>query len=184
AFPFVLGEVPLDADEARLTRENKIGKKLFMSSCITCHDRAKVQEEGPIWESRAVSWPRNLYSHRDPPLDAVARATPYARHDIPPALTDPTPDERQGEMLFQKNCAFCHAADGTGQNYIGTFLDPHPRNLTTPGLLATLDLETVIREGLPNTSMPAWGKVLQDTEITHLIAYLKRVFGTRVDKTP
>lgn len=179
AFPFVTGQIPLDTSEEKLTPQAKQGKQLFMSTCITCHDRAKVNDEGPIWEQRAVSWPRNRYSHRDtPPLDAIARATPYAQHEIPPVLSDLTPTEQQGETLFQKNCAFCHAADGTGLNYIGTFLEPHPRNLTTPGLLANLDLETVIRDGLPSTSMPAWGNVLTSTEITALIHYLRRAFST------
>ncbi|MEO5332402.1 MAG: c-type cytochrome [Magnetococcus sp. YQC-5] len=185
AQPFVLGEIPLDANEETLTPTDKIGKHLFMTSCITCHDRAKVKEEGPIWESRAVSWPRNRYSHRDdPPLDAVARATPYAQHDIPPVFPDLTPTERQGEALFQKNCAFCHAADGTGRNYIGTFLEPHPRNLTQPHLLTSINLEAVIREGIPNSSMPAWGTVLSTTEISAIMQYIQRAFGNPKPSAP
>ncbi|MBF0152823.1 MAG: c-type cytochrome [Magnetococcales bacterium] len=179
AFPFATGEVALDAGEETLNQENKIGKKLFMTACITCHDRARTENDGPIWESHAVSWPRNRYSHRsDPPLDAVSGATPYARHETPPRLPDLSPTEQHGAALFQKNCAFCHAADGTGRNYIGTFLDPHPRDLTTPGLLFALDLEAVIRDGLPNTSMPAWGTVLTTKEMADIIAYIRRAFGT------
>ncbi|MBF0440006.1 MAG: c-type cytochrome [Magnetococcales bacterium] len=178
AFPFITGAIPLDAGEETLTPENKTGKQLFMSACITCHDHATIKDAGPIWEPYAVSWPRNQFSHRDPPLDAVARATPYAQHDIPPVLSNLTPEEKQGETLFQKNCAFCHGADGTGLNYIGTFLNPHPRNLTTPGLLTAINLEAVIRDGVPNTSMPAWGQVLSATEITTIALYARRAFGS------
>ncbi|MBF0181829.1 MAG: c-type cytochrome [Magnetococcales bacterium] len=179
AFPFVTGATALDTPEAELTPDLKNGKRLFMGACVTCHDRARVANDGPIWETRALSWPRNQYSHRDDPTptDAVASATPYARHDRPPALPDPDPVERLGEQLYQKNCAFCHAADGTGRNYIGTFLNPHPRDLTQPGLLANLDLEGVIRDGLPGTSMPAWAGVLANDEITAIARYARRVFA-------
>ncbi|MBF0295664.1 MAG: c-type cytochrome [Magnetococcales bacterium] len=182
AFPFVTGQTALDTPEAELTPDLKNGKRLFMGACVTCHDRARVVNDGPVWETRALSWPRNRYSHRDDPTsppatDAMASATPYARHDRPPALPDPDPVERLGEQLYQKNCAFCHAADGTGRNYIGTFLDPHPRDLTQPGLLANLDLEAVIRDGLPGASMPAWAGVLSGDEITAIARYVRRVFA-------
>jgi cytochrome c oxidase cbb3-type subunit 3 len=35
-------------------------------------------------------------------------------------------------------------------------------------------LKQVIRDGLPNTSMPAWKAVLSDADIEALIAYIHR----------
>ncbi len=58
AFPFANGEIPLDTPWAQLTEEQQQGRQLFMQSCISCHDRAVVMDEGAIWELRALSYPR------------------------------------------------------------------------------------------------------------------------------
>lgn len=52
AFPFARGEIALDRDEGLLSASERSGKALFLSTCITCHDRAKVSRPGPIWQSR------------------------------------------------------------------------------------------------------------------------------------
>jgi cytochrome c oxidase cbb3-type subunit 3 len=179
AFPFALGEIPLDTPSERLTEEQRQGKRLFMNACVTCHDRANVNQEGSIWEPHAVSYPRNQYKHTTDGVDASTGATPYAKHDIKPELIGLTPQELRGEQLFQENCAFCHAADGTGKNWIGSFLNPHPRNLTDPQVMSTMtkaSLKTVIQEGLPGTTMPAWKNVLNNEQIASIIAYINRAF--------
>jgi cytochrome c oxidase cbb3-type subunit III len=50
AFPFARGEIALDTDVSRLTESQKRGRALFVTTCITCHDRARVLESGPTWE--------------------------------------------------------------------------------------------------------------------------------------
>ena len=50
AYPFAREEIPLDADDRSLTASQRRGKKLFLSTCITCHDRARVTQSGPTWE--------------------------------------------------------------------------------------------------------------------------------------
>lgn len=179
AFPFATGALALDTPPERLTPAQRRGKALFLASCVSCHDRARVEDEGVIWEARAVSYPRAGYSHVDPPkVDAMTSATPYARHDIAPRLSGLSAPARQGERLFQANCAFCHAGDGTGRNWIGSFMEPHPRDLTGPGMrgMSAARLRQAIRDGLPNTSMPAWKTVLDDTQIDAVIAYIDRAF--------
>lgn len=183
AFPFALGEIPLDTPWEKLTPQQQEGKRLFMSSCISCHDRAKVRDEGVVWDPRAVSYPRGGYRHDEPPQakkpDAVSGATPYAKHDRAPQLKNLTAEERRGEALFQKNCAFCHAADGTAGNWIGHFLEPHPRNLTDAAAMAGMTRARVkerIREGVPGTPMSAWKQVLSDEEIDAIVAYIARAF--------
>jgi len=184
AFPFALGEIALDTPFEQLTPAQQAGKRLFMSSCISCHDRARVRDEGAVWDPRSVSYPRGGYrpdseqSENKKP-DAVSGATPYARHDRAPKLTDLTPQQQRGEKLFQANCAFCHAADGTAGNWIGHFLEPHPRNLTDPAAMAGMTrarLKERIREGVPGTPMSAWKQVLSDAEIEAIVAYIARAF--------
>lgn len=187
AFPFALGEIPLDTPWEQLTPQQADGKRLFMTSCVSCHDRARENNEDTHWESSAVSYPRNQYSPGDqldakknsPPVDAMTSATPYHLHDQPPKLEGLTETEQRGEALFQQNCAFCHAADGTARNWIGSFMEPHPRNLTKSAAMDSMTrtrLRTVIREGLPGTSMPAWKSVLSEQQVEDVIAYVARAF--------
>ena len=186
AFPFATGEIPVSRPWEELSEEQVRGKRLFLSSCVVCHDRggvgnsAQSTSSGVTWEARPLSYPRNNYSYTSPPvLDAMTSASPYLLHDIPPQVAGMTLLERQGQKLWQDNCAFCHAADGTGKNWIGSFLEPHPRNLRDHLFMRTMTrarLAATIREGLPDTSMPAWKSVLSAKEITAIIAYVAKAF--------
>lgn len=185
AFPFASGDLPLDTPWEELTASQKQGKRLFMAACISCHDRSRVRNEGAIWELRPLSYPREHYDHTRP-LDNISGASPYALHDKPPLSAGLAPLEQRGERLFQINCAFCHAADGTARNWIGSFLEPHPRDLTSSAILKrdNHSLKHVIKEGLQGTSMPAWKEILNDDQIDDIIAYLKRGLAGREKSSP
>lgn len=203
AFPFARGEIALDTPWEQLDDEQRRGKRLFLSSCISCHDRARVDEGGAVWETRALSYPRDAYCtscHDEPngsglrsgaarPADHprevagarhdAALAATYAVHDRKPALRQPSAIELEGEALYQRNCAFCHAADGSAKSWIGRFLEPHPRDLTDRATMAGLTsarLQRVIEDGLDGTSMPAWKAVLTGREIAAVAAYVQRAF--------
>ncbi|RZI42026.1 c-type cytochrome [Herbaspirillum sp. HC18] len=190
AFPFATGKISIDTPSEQLTAEQRAGRRLFMSACVSCHDRARVENEGIPWDSRALSYPRMGFQPGDwPPkqVDGIASATPYHIHDRVPKVEGLNSQEKRGESLFQQNCSFCHAADGTGRNWIGTFLEPHPRDLTAPEFMSAMTKERlagVIKEGLPNTSMPAWKSVLNDSDINALIAYISRAFHPIASGTP
>lgn len=179
AYPFAMGEIPIDTPWEQLTSEQQEGKRLFMSSCVICHDWARTNEAGPYWDTRAVSYPRAGYSHKATTRDAVSGATPFAKHDIAPQITDLNEQQRRGELLFQENCTFCHGADGTGKNWIGRFLEKHPRDLTDEEVMAEMTkarLRTVIRDGLADSTMPAWKNVLSDEQVAAIVAYISRAF--------
>ncbi len=187
AFPFATGKLALDTPWEQLTPQQADGKRLFMTSCVSCHDRARVNDEGMHWESRPVSYPRNQFSPGDyppppkteKPVDAMSSATPYHLHDQAPKLEGLTESQLRGEVLFQQNCAFCHAADGTARNWIGSFMEPHPRDLTKSPVMDSMTrtrLRTVIREGLTGTSMPAWKSILSEQQVEDVIAYVARAF--------
>ena len=192
AFPFATGEIPISRAWGNLSAEQARGKRLFLSSCVICHDRGgaavakpeslrRPDSAGVIWETRPLSYPRNNYSNQTttPAVDATTSASPYLLHEIKPQLANMTALERQGEKLFQGNCAFCHAADGTGKNWIGSFLEPHPRNLRDPAFMKNMTrtrLAETIRTGLPGTSMPAWKSVLSEKEIRAIVAYVAKAF--------
>lgn len=190
AFPFALGEIALDTPWDELTPEQREGRQLFLTSCVTCHDRSKVNDEGELWDPRAVSYPRGGYSHKtadqaqagggvESEIDAVSAATPFARHERAPQVDGLTSKQQLGEKIFQANCAFCHGATATGRNWIGSFLQPHPRDLTDRDAMAGMNqqrLTKVITEGLPGTSMSAWGSVLSSDQIDAVADYVMHVF--------
>jgi len=184
AFPFATGDIPLDRSWESLSAEQRRGKRLFLASCISCHDRARVTDEGAAWESLAVSYPRradfqlpeSLTGSPKRPLDAVSAASPYAHHETAPSEIGLTTTEASGRKIFLANCAFCHAPDGTGRHWIGSFLFPRPRNLNDAGIRErdSAALARTIADGLPGTSMPAWKDVLAHNEIRDVVSYIKR----------
>ncbi|VAX13378.1 Cytochrome c oxidase subunit CcoO [hydrothermal vent metagenome] len=179
AFPFALGKIPLDRNPETLSPEQLKGRQLFLDTCITCHDRANVENEGPEWEASAVSFPRNNTSFSYPQVDNISEASVYARHEVPPVVASLDKKEKRGAQLFRANCAFCHGADGTGKNWIGSFLEPRPRDLTDPKIMQAMTVQRLrhaIEYGLTDTTMPAWKDVLKKKEIDALIAYINAAF--------
>ncbi|HVR95093.1 MAG TPA: c-type cytochrome [Thermoanaerobaculia bacterium] len=87
-----------------------------------------------------------------------------------------------GGALYQKMCSQCHGEKGDGLGVAAPRLLPRPRDFTagkfkvrhTPsGALPTDDdLRTIIREGMPYTSMPAWNH-LSDAQVEELVAAVK-----------
>lgn len=177
AFPFASGKIALDTPWESLTTEQVRGKQLFLTSCVTCHDRAIVKDEGVMWKKQAISYPRNNYSHTE--IDAISSASIYAKHDLVPDASNFSAEARVGQHLWEENCAFCHGSDGTGENWIGSFLDPQPRNLSDPDFMNMMNRELLtvrIKNGLKNTSMPAWKNVLSEQQIQQIITYISEAF--------
>ena len=176
AYPFATGEIPLDRDDEKLSAEQRSGKRLFLSSCVSCHDRAKVKDEGAIWQSRPLSWPRNGYSHKATnKMDGISQASPFALHDIKNVYVPRSSFEKEGQIIFQNNCAFCHASDGSGKHWIGQFIEPHPKNFTRTSIRETYTkqrLKEIIMNGKKNTAMPAWRYVLSEEQIEYVISYM------------
>ena len=131
AIAFASGRIPIDTPWAALSPEQQRGKRLFLSSCVSCHDIGRINDAGPAWSPEAVSYPPGGYAHSHPQGDP-APVPYYERHERPPALAGLSPEERRGERLFQPNCAACHAADGTGRNWVGSFLRPPPPDTLIP----------------------------------------------------
>ena len=185
AFPFIDGSVPLSVPWESLTADQQRGRRLYESACVSCHDQPNTGASGDTeWELRAVSFPRDHFSHRESTPDLVSGASPYAQHDVPPDPEGLSDLALAGRPLYQHNCAFCHAADGTGRNWIGSFLEPRPRDFTDPEFLLLADtvaMEQRVLHGIPGTSMPAWKDVLESGEIAAIIAYIRESFWSAED---
>lgn len=152
--------------------------------CTSCHqDTPRSAPNGAAHPQRPAthtfSQPDGSVPVRSPRHGEASVANAYLIHDQRPVLANPTALESRGETLFQKNCAFCHAADGTSKGWIGSFLEPHPRDLTSAQEMRGMTRERLaksIAEGLPGTSMPAWKEVLGAGDIDALMAYISRAF--------
>ncbi len=188
AFPFIDGSIPLSTPWESLDETQQRGRRLYENACVSCHDQPHTGAGGgPEWALRAVSYPRDHFSHRAPNHDLVSGASPYAQHDIPPDPSGLSPLALEGRPLYQDNCAFCHAADGTGRNWIGSFLEPRPRDFTDPAFRPGSDenaLRQRILHGIPGTSMPAWKDVLAPDEIAAIIAYIRESFQAAPPSQP
>ena len=180
AFPFIDGSIPLSRPWESLDDDERRGRRLYESACVSCHDQPNTGTgNAPEWEPRAVSYPRDHFSHRAPNPDLVSGASPYGHHDIAPDPDGLSDRALAGRPLYQDNCAFCHAADGTGRNWIGSFLEPRPRDFTDPDFRLAADARAMqqrILHGIPGTSMPAWKDVLGPGEIEAIIAYIQESF--------
>jgi cytochrome c oxidase cbb3-type subunit 3 len=181
AFPFVEGSIGLTVPWEDLSPEQRHGRRLYEQACVSCHDQPNAgAHDEVVFELRAVSYPRRHFSHRQDRIDLVTGASPYAVHDVAPDPSGLSESALAGRNLYEDNCAFCHASDGTGRNWIGSFLDPRPRDFTDPEFRLIRDaaaLEQRMLVGIPGTSMPAWQNVLNEAEIAAIIAYLQQAFA-------
>jgi len=87
----------------------------------------------------------------------------------PPAMT---PAE-----TFKALCARCHGEKGDGKGINAIYIDPAPRDLTKAEFMTTKPearFLTSIRDGVPGTSMPPWGKVLTDEQIKGVFDYVSK----------
>jgi len=86
-----------------------------------------------------------------------------------------------GKQIYLKYCSQCHGDNGDGEGYATPHLLPRPRDFTTgkfkirttpSGALPTHeDLVTIIRRGMPYTSMPAWPD-LSDEDVSNLAYFI------------
>jgi mono/diheme cytochrome c family protein len=105
----------------------------------------------------------------------------HGQVEIPPDLPEVDRMHR-GEKIYLRECAVCHGELGNGAGYLAEGLDVKPRDFrqatykfrsTPSGALPTMsDIERTVRDGVPGTSMPAWGQFLKDGEIGDVARYL------------
>jgi sulfur oxidation c-type cytochrome SoxX len=88
----------------------------------------------------------------------------------PPPLIDPS-------GMYSSLCARCHGDLGDGKGMIAVYLDPYPRDLTKAGFMSSKSDERLmasIRNGVAGTSMPAWGRVLNDDQIRGVLDHIRK----------
>jgi mono/diheme cytochrome c family protein len=132
----------------------------------------------PAWIDAHFTNPRALVpdsimpTFRFAPPEFAAMTAYLSGLTAPPALGTPADN-------FKALCARCHGEKGDGHGPIALYLDPYPRDLTKGAFMNSKTPERLvasIRDGVAGTSMPAWGKVLDDAGARALVDYLFATF--------
>ena len=163
AIPFALGQLAADARPSILSSTQREGLALFKGACVSCHFGRRDRLTGT------------------PVADKGHEPTDYEKgpHDVAPEIADLTPAETEGRLLYRSACAQCHAADGTGKNWIGRFLNPSPADFSTPQFRALLSSDAFAERTLrapDGASMPSFEHVLSREQIEAIAAYARRAF--------
>jgi len=137
------------------------------------------------------------WAKQDPPetsLAAISYSEPGAvrtdserydpnppRVDVPGDLEE-APSMLRGRQIYLQQCAVCHGIRGDGDGFLAAGFDVKPRDFTGAvykfrstknGDFPLLrDIERVVREGVPGTTMPAWGQFLNPEQIKDVSRYL------------
>ena len=76
-------------------------------------------------------------------------------------------------------CARCHGVKGDGKGATALYLDPSPRDLTKGDFMASKPADRFVHSiaaGVPGTSMPAWGRVLNQQQTEGVLDYVMATF--------
>lgn len=89
-------------------------------------------------------------------------------------------DLRAGRALFEDNCMPCHGAEGRGDGPGAEVLSPKPRDLTDPGVQASLTdarITQVVKAGGKasgmSDAMPAFGGTLSDEQVRTVVVFVR-----------
>lgn len=81
-----------------------------------------------------------------------------------------------GKRLYDAQCASCHGLTGLGDGKMGVALTPRPSNLVDPEWkYGDTDghLFVIIRDGVRQTAMRAYGARMSPTEIWQIVTYVR-----------
>jgi mono/diheme cytochrome c family protein len=105
-------------------------------------------------------------------MDYIRTFLPAGARSLPPERLS----LEIGRRIYDKECAFCHGADGSANTDAAKVLRPKPRNLADPTEMARVDdgrMYAAIKLGRAGTAMAGWGDLLTPAEIIHVMRYVR-----------
>jgi len=100
---------------------------------------------------------------------SAARHAPEEKNPIQPTDSNLL----DGARLYRDKCADCHGRpDNPESDYGESFYPPAPQFMKVHPHLSDNQNFYIIRCGVRRTAMPAWGKIMADSEIWQVVALL------------
>jgi len=133
------------------------------------------------WAVEAVLMRENGASIQVPFMMAIAGPGEMSGPINPLAVNAETIQE--GQKLYAANCAACHGSTGKGDGPAAAGLNPRPADFTQhmgPGKHTDGQIYLWIKNGFPNSAMPAWDQRLSEQQIWQLVSYLRTFNATTV----
>jgi mono/diheme cytochrome c family protein len=92
----------------------------------------------------------------------------------------PTPatddDLIAGREIYTEMCARCHGLPGKGPSVLGaSFYPPAPQFAVQHPGYTDGELFWIVKHGIRNTGMPAWGRLLSDEDTWQVVAALRNI---------
>ena len=107
------------------------------------------------------------------PLVLHASIVRHASGDTNPIL-DSEENLKAGVSTYKAMCARCHSTPGGNPSVYGqSFYPPAPQLMGGVSNYTDSQLFWLIKHGIRNTGMPAWGAMLSDDEIWQIVSLLK-----------
>lgn len=108
---------------------------------------------------------------------AVSRRAPSTGNPVLPSEQNLI----QGAMLYAQMCSRCHGLSKESDNTYGqSFYPPAPHLPLRRTSYSETEMFWIVKHGIRNTAMPAWGNLLADEEIWRVVTLIGK-FGSLPD---
>jgi mono/diheme cytochrome c family protein len=102
---------------------------------------------------------------------SVARHAPTAGNPVPASVENLI----AGAKLYRQMCSRCHGVSKESDNSYGqSFYPPAPHLPLHRMSYTDGEMFWVVKHGIRNTAMPAWGNLLSDDEIWHIVTFVRK----------
>jgi len=107
---------------------------------------------------------------------SVARHAPTGGNPQP----SPETDSIMGATIYRQLCSRCHGLTDRSDNTYGkSFYPPAPNFALTGTTFSEGEIFWIVKHGIRNTAMPAWGSLLTDEEIWRVAGVVRKFNSTR-----
>jgi mono/diheme cytochrome c family protein len=119
--------------------------------------------------------PPSVLETRFIPIAVHASVSKHAQQQPNPVA--PTDENLiAGGEVYAELCARCHGMPGRPASVLGaSFYPPAPQFAVQPAAYTEAELFWIVKHGIRNTGMPAWGRLLTNQEIWRVVAVLRRL---------